>query len=87
MQVDLWKKSGHFEFYAENMFDQMKVREVTSDIKSNDEVISQLCDSQTSAVVRMTLMSLEAAHRQNLFHFHFHVMLFRWRRRSTSCDR
>jgi len=34
VQVDLWKKSGHFEFYAENMFDQMKVREVTSDMKS-----------------------------------------------------
>lgn len=24
-QVDLWKKSGHFEFYSENMFDQMEV--------------------------------------------------------------
>ena len=24
-QVDLWKTSGHFEFYEENMFDQMKV--------------------------------------------------------------
>ena len=25
MQVDLWKTSGHFDFYGENMFDQMKV--------------------------------------------------------------
>lgn len=25
MQVDLWKTSGHFEFYGENMFDQMEV--------------------------------------------------------------
>ena len=24
-QVDLWKTSGHFDFYGENMFDQMKV--------------------------------------------------------------
>lgn len=24
-KVDLWKKSGHFEFYGENMFDQMDV--------------------------------------------------------------
>lgn len=23
--MDLWKTSGHFEFYGENMFDQMKV--------------------------------------------------------------
>lgn len=25
LQVDLWKTSGHFEFYAENMYDQMVV--------------------------------------------------------------
>jgi threonyl-tRNA synthetase len=25
VQVDLWKTSGHFEFYEENMFDQMQV--------------------------------------------------------------
>ena len=25
VQVDLWKTSGHFDFYGENMFDQMKV--------------------------------------------------------------
>ena len=23
--MDLWKTSGHFEFYEENMFDQMQV--------------------------------------------------------------
>ena len=23
--MDLWKTSGHFEFYEENMFDQMRV--------------------------------------------------------------
>lgn len=25
MQVDLWKTSGHFDFYKENMYAQMKV--------------------------------------------------------------
>jgi threonyl-tRNA synthetase len=25
-KVDLWKTSGHFEHYGENMFDQMQVR-------------------------------------------------------------
>lgn len=25
-KVDLWKTSGHFEHYGENMFDQMTVR-------------------------------------------------------------
>lgn len=25
-KVDLWKTSGHFEHYGENMFDQMRVR-------------------------------------------------------------
>ena len=24
-KLDLWKTSGHFDFYAENMFDQMEV--------------------------------------------------------------
>lgn len=27
-KVDLWKTSGHFDFYSENMYDQMKVRVV-----------------------------------------------------------
>lgn len=26
-KVDLWKTSGHFDFYKENMFDQMKIEE------------------------------------------------------------
>eukprot|EP00208_Stichococcus_sp_RCC1054_P007308 CAMPEP_0206145366 /NCGR_PEP_ID=MMETSP1473-20131121/27127_1 /ASSEMBLY_ACC=CAM_ASM_001109 /TAXON_ID=1461547 /ORGANISM="Stichococcus sp, Strain RCC1054" /LENGTH=719 /DNA_ID=CAMNT_0053541539 /DNA_START=164 /DNA_END=2323 /DNA_ORIENTATION=+ len=26
-KVDLWKTSGHFDFYSENMYDQMKVEE------------------------------------------------------------
>jgi threonyl-tRNA synthetase len=25
-KIDLWKTSGHFDFYKENMFDQMQVR-------------------------------------------------------------
>jgi threonyl-tRNA synthetase len=25
--IDLWKTSGHYEFYKEGMFDQMEVRE------------------------------------------------------------
>jgi threonyl-tRNA synthetase len=25
-KVDLWKTSGHFDFYSENMYDQMQVR-------------------------------------------------------------
>ena len=25
-KVDLWKTSGHYDFYGENMYDQMKVR-------------------------------------------------------------
>jgi threonyl-tRNA synthetase len=25
-KVDLWKTSGHYQHYAENMFDQMQVR-------------------------------------------------------------
>ena len=25
-KVDLWKTSGHFDFYKENMFDQMEAR-------------------------------------------------------------
>jgi threonyl-tRNA synthetase len=24
-KVDLWKTSGHFDFYSENMYDQMQV--------------------------------------------------------------
>lgn len=24
-KLDLWKTSGHFDFYKENMYDQMKV--------------------------------------------------------------
>lgn len=26
-KVDLWKTSGHFDFYKENMYDQMQVRQ------------------------------------------------------------
>ena len=29
-KLDLWKTSGHFDFYAENMFDQMEVGRVLS---------------------------------------------------------
>jgi len=31
--VDLWKQSGHFEFYSESMFDQMDVEEEVYQIK------------------------------------------------------
>jgi threonyl-tRNA synthetase len=28
-KVDLWKTSGHFDFYKENMYDQMQVMVLT----------------------------------------------------------
>eukprot|EP00873_Tetraselmis_striata_P009772 jgi/Tetstr1/430036/TSEL_019897.t1 len=32
-KLDLWKTSGHFDFYAENMYDQMQVEDETYQLK------------------------------------------------------
>eukprot|EP00271_Cylindrocystis_brebissonii_P023535 TRINITY_DN980_c1_g1_i1.p1 TRINITY_DN980_c1_g1~~TRINITY_DN980_c1_g1_i1.p1 ORF type:complete len:815 (-),score=161.91 TRINITY_DN980_c1_g1_i1:345-2789(-) len=32
-KLDLWKTSGHFDFYKENMFDQMEIEEETYQLK------------------------------------------------------
>jgi threonyl-tRNA synthetase len=32
-KLDLWKTSGHFDFYRENMFDQMEVERDTYQLR------------------------------------------------------
>jgi threonyl-tRNA synthetase len=74
--LDLWKTSGHFDFYADGMFDQMEV---------SDHAIRVATPQRTRTRIRMCMhASCTALTPRLCFSCHFPACVYRWRARSTN---